>query len=224
MEVFMDISQTKNNLLFRGMTSQQIKDASDALLAREQSFSKGEIILHAGSPTQIMGIVLSGSVTIEIVDFYGNRTVLSHIGRGGFFAETYAMLPGEVMLVDAVANEDCRVLFLNLSRLAAQKVSGSWVPHFTGNLLTISMNKNLTLSKRSLHTTPKSIRARVLSYLNSMCLQKGSQTFDIPFDRQQLADYLNVERTALSKELGRMKKDGLISCRKNRFTLIEPEL
>ena len=84
----------------------------------------------------------------------------------------------------------------------------------------ISMNKNLVLSGRIFNTSPRTIRERVLSYLSSVSLQKRSTEFDIPFDRQQLADYLNVERTALSKELGKMKKDGLISVRKNHFVLI----
>ena len=82
------------------------------------------------------------------------------------------------------------------------------------------MNKNLVLSGRIFNTSPRTIRERVLSYLSSVSLQKRSTEFDIPFDRQQLADYLNVERTALSKELGKMKKDGLISVRKNHFVLI----
>ena len=86
-------------------------------------------------------------------------------------------------------------------------------------MLTISMRKNLMLSGRSFHTSPKTIRGRVMAYLSSMSLQAGSDEFDIPFDRQQLADYLNVERTALSKELGRMQKEELITVRKNHFRL-----
>ena len=89
------------------------------------------------------------------------------------------------------------------------------------NLLTVATRKNLILSGRSFHTAPKTIRGRVLAYLNSVSLQKKNTEFDIPFDRQQLADYLNLERTALSKELGKMQREGLIECRKNHFRLIE---
>ena len=88
------------------------------------------------------------------------------------------------------------------------------------NLLRISAHKNLTLSGRSFHTAPKTIRGRVMSYLNSVSLQKHSRVFDLPFDRQQMADYLNVERSALSKELGKMEREGLIECRKNHFTIL----
>ena len=86
----------------------------------------------------------------------------------------------------------------------------------------ISSRKNLILSGRSFHTAPKTIRGRVMSYLNAMSLQKGTKEFDIPFDRQQLADYLNLERSALSKELGKMQKEGIISTRKSHFKLLTP--
>lgn len=85
------------------------------------------------------------------------------------------------------------------------------------NLLTISAQKNLNLSGRSFHTAPKTIRGRVMSYLNAMILQTGKTEFDIPFDRQQLADYLNTERSALSKELGKMQKEGILSTKKQHF-------
>ena len=92
------------------------------------------------------------------------------------------------------------------------------------NLLTISAHKNLHLSGRSFHTSPKSIRGRVMSYLNSVSIQTGKREFDIPFDRQQLADYLNVERTALSKELGKMQKDGYFTVRKNHFLILKANM
>ena len=89
----------------------------------------------------------------------------------------------------------------------------------TRNLLMISAGKNLHLSNRSFHTAPKMVRVRVMAYLGTVALRKGCNDFDIPFDRQQLADYLNVERTALSKELGKMQADGLIKTKKSHFIL-----
>ncbi len=89
----------------------------------------------------------------------------------------------------------------------------------TRNLMMISAHKNLALSGRSFHTAPKSARGRILSYLNSVSLQKKASEFDIPFNRQQLADYLNLERTNMSKELSRMQREGILSCRKNHFVL-----
>ena len=183
-------------------------------------YEKGETILNAGSATERMGLVLDGSVTIESNDAWGNRTIISHVERDQVFAETYALLENEPMLVDVTASEVSRVLFLRSGRI--QGLTNSlrpWVLKYIANLLTISAHKNLILSGRSFHIAPKTIRGRVMAYLNSVSLQKNSREFDIPFDRQQLADYLNLERSALSKELGKMQRDGLISCRKNHFTI-----
>ncbi|MBR1763858.1 MAG: Crp/Fnr family transcriptional regulator [Ruminococcus sp.] len=215
----MDIKTLKKNALFKGMTEGETDSCLSELRAVQKSYKKDSFILHAGDRTRRMGLVLLGSVTVESNDIWGSCTILSHIGKGQFFAETYALLPDEVMLVDVRANEDCRILFLDISGLS--HYAAEWSSKLTRNLLMISAHKNLALSGRSFHTSPKSARGRILSYLNTVALQKGSNEFDIPFDRQQLANYLNLERTNMSKELGRMKKDGLIECRKNHFRLIK---
>ncbi len=218
----MDIRTLERSVLFRNMSGDEINDALKVLRAEEKTYLKGEVILHAGTTTDRMGLILSGSVTIESNDMWGNRTILSHTDTGQFFAETYALFRDEPLLVDVTANENCRVLFLkslSISDHAGQLPS--WAMKYTSNLLEISARKNLILSGRSFHTAPKTIRGRVMSYLNSVSLQKHGNEFDIPFDRQQLADYLNLERSALSKELGRMQRDGLIRVRKNHFVLKE---
>lgn len=217
----MDRETLKQATLFRAMSQEEIGHALTMLKQEELDFSKGEIILRAGETTERMGLVLQGSVTVESNDLWGNRTILSHVGEGEFFAETYALLPGEVMLVDAVANEDCRILFLRVGGLLdLPHTANGWLPKLVVNLLTISTHKNLTLSGRSFHTSPKSARGRIMAYLNTVSLQKRSKEFDIPFDRQQLADYLNLDRSAMSKELGRMRDDGLIQSRKGHFVLL----
>ena len=202
------------------MNENEIKESLSALRAAEKGYKKGSVIMHAGSVTDRMGLVLEGSVTIESNDIWGNRTILSHVGRGQFFAETYALLKNEAMMVDAVANENCRILFLRTGSLYEQDHADEiWRNKLTSNILAISLQKNLLLSARSFHTSPKTIRGRIMAYLNTVSLKKNSKDFDIPFDRQQLADYLNVERTALSKELSKMRDDGIISFRKNHFAI-----
>ena len=219
----MDVNRVKNTTIFHGMSEKEIADALEGLNAVTKKYKKGTTILHAGSVTKRMGLVLEGGVTIENNDVWGNRTILSHVGKNQFFAETYGLLANEPMLVDVVANEDCRILFLTIGSLHRGSLTPeSWTTKIMRNLLTISTHKNLTLSGRSFHTSPKTIRGRVMAYLNSNAIQKNRTEFDIPFDRQQMADYLNVERTALSKELGKMKAAGLIDYRKQRFTLLAP--
>ena len=217
----MNIEFLKTTMIFRGMDEKELADSLKFLQASEQNFKKGAIILHAGNVTDKMGLVMEGSVTIESDDVWGNKTILSSAERGEFFAESYAVLPGESMLVNVVANEDCRILFLRIGSLKElQNNRERWTIRFVSNLLTISTHKNLMLSSRSFHTAPKTIRERVMAYLNSVSMQKHAHEFNIPFDRQQLADYLNLDRTALSKELSKMKRDGLIDYYKNSFKII----
>ena len=217
----MNIKFLKTTMIFREMDEDEVADSLKFLRANEQNFKKGTTILHAGDVTDKMGLVMKGSVTIESDDVWGNRTILSNVEMGQFFAETYSLLPGEPMLVNVVANEDCRILFLRIDSLKQlQNNMDRWILKFVSNLLIISTHKNLMLSSRSFHTAPKTIRGRVMTYLNSVSMQKHAREFNIPFDRQQLADYLNLERTALSKELGKMKRDGLIDYYKNTFKII----
>lgn len=208
--------------LFRGIGEKELSVAFNNLQVSEMQFKKDESIFRAGSKTDKLGLVTGGSVRIESNDVWGNRTILSHIGPGQFFAETYAILEKEPMLVDAIANENSTILFLHTENLKGPALRGEkWAVKILTNLLMITARKNLALSGRSFHTSPKTIRGKVLAYLNSVALKEGSRRFDIPFDRQQLADYLNVERSALSKELGKMKREGLILVNKNHFELQE---
>ncbi|MBQ8160014.1 MAG: Crp/Fnr family transcriptional regulator [Clostridia bacterium] len=210
----MDAGKLQRMKLFDGMTEGEIQQALRLLEATERRYQKGEVLLMAGSVTDKLGLVLEGSVTIENNDDWGNRTIISHVGPGQVFAESYALTQQE-MLVDVTANEDSRIMFLRTGQ-----GTEAWSVKYTLNLLRLSAQKNLHLSARSFHTAPKTIRGRVMAYLHSVSVHAHSRTFTIPFDRQQLADYLNVERSALSKELGKMQWEGLITVRKSRFTIL----
>ena len=208
-------------ILFRQLSAEEIAQVLTVLQAQEKRFKKGSQILSAGHTTECMGLVLSGSATVQSNDLWGNRMILSHVGAGDYFAGVFAWLRDEIILVDVVANEDCRVLFLNIGLLRSiSQEQHPWAAKLLANLLTIAAQKNLTLTGRVFHTAPKSARARIMAYLNSVSIQKQSREFDIPFDRQQLADYLNLERSVISRELGRMRDEGLIRTRKNHFILL----
>lgn len=171
--------------------------------------------------TDYMGIVLHGSTRIERIDYQGNRSILAHIGEGEIFAESYALLSQAPLMVDVVANSDCQILFLNLKRAeCAEAKAASWYSTLIMNLLKISNRKNLALSSRSFHTFSSHVRGRILSYLQAQAIQHASYSFDIPFNRQQMADYLNVDRSALSNELCKMRDEGLLVFRKNHFELM----
>lgn len=206
--------------VFSGMSEEEIFLCLKRLNSYEKSFQKNELIFQAGTTTTVMGMVLSGSVTIESNDIWGNRIILNHIAANGFFGESYALLANEILPVDVRANDNSHILFLCLDYIRSTQNCDSINAKLISNLLLISTRKNLSLSARIFHTSPKTIRDRLLSYFNSIAIRKKSREFDIPFDRQQLADYLTVERTALSKELGKLKKDGLIDYKKKHFCLM----
>lgn len=214
----------KNSVLFKDMSDHEYSQCLKTLKAAEKTYKKDSLILSAGDTTTKFGLVLDGSVTVESNDIWGNRTILSHVGKGQFFAETYALLEDEVLLVDVRANENCRVRFFTIGSLKnLRQINEPWAIKFICNMLEISARKNLTLSGRSFHISPRTIRERLLSYLNTISLQKHSTEFDIPFDRQQLADYLNVDRSALSNELSKLQNNGVITFRKNHFILLNGE-
>lgn len=186
---------------------------------RKGHFEKNETIFHTGDQVCEVGTVLLGGVNIETNDLWGNRSILSHVPAGQVFAETYALCR-EPMMVDAVASEASEILFLNLKLLLHSAHAGTvWQPRIIQNLLQISAQKNLALSGRIFCTTPKTIRGRLLVYLSAQSAKAKSTAFRIPFDRQGLADYLNLDRSALSKELGKMRDEGILEFHKNRFIL-----
>ena len=136
------------------------------------------------------------------------------------FGEAYAAVPDAPLMVDVVAASDCTVLFLNLRKVLT--VCSHACPHHartSRNMTAIIAQQSLDLARRILHVAPKTIRGKVLAYLSDEAERAGAREFDIPFDRQQLADYLGVDRSALSAELSRMAKAGLLESRRSHFVL-----
>lgn len=215
-----DLAFLAKTILFQDTSQEEIASMLHCLGAIEKQYKKNEIIFHSGDFVSSMGLILSGSVQIENDDLWGNRSVLDHIGKGRVFAETYAFLPKEPLQVTVTAPEKVSVLFLRTDHLL--HTCSNACPHhqkLIENLLKISAQKNLNLSRRIFHTSPKTIRGRLLSYLSFQAASCGKPEFDIPFNRQQLADYLNVDRSALSNELGKMQKEDLLQVTKNHFVL-----
>ena len=208
-----------NSTIFIHIDEKELADMQFGL--RQGSFSKGAIILRSEQTVSELGLVMKGSVNIESLDLAGSKTILSHIEAGQIFAETYAFCH-EPMMVDAIAAEDCEILFVNIKALLNDSNSScSWYVKLLKNLLSISARKNLTLSNRIFCTAPKTIRGRLLTYLANLSAKQKSPTLTLPFNRQQLADYLNLDRSALSKELGKMRDEGLISFSKNVIVLLQ---
>ena len=207
-------------LLFQGMSAKEAEGMLSCLNAYEKKYKKGEIIYHAGERIESMGLVLSGAVNITIDDLWGNSTILGLSSPGQLFAETYACIPGEPLMVNVTAGENSDILFLNATRLMTTcKNACPFHSRLIQNLLQITALKNLALSMRNVHTSSKSIRGRLISYLSEQARRSGSCIFTIPFNRQQLAEYLGVDRSALSNELSKMKQEGILNYKKEHFQL-----
>lgn len=214
----MDLTQTS---LFSGISQADLSNLLSCLAAVERRYSKGAVILAEGEPTQWMGLVLEGRAIISCADVWGKSSILGFAEPGAVFGEAYACVPGEALLISVCAAEETRVLFLNVGKLLT--VCGNACPfhaRLIRNLLTISAGKNLQLSRRIFHTTPKSIRGRLQSYFSECAKKSGSLTFKLPFNRQQLADYLGVDRSAMSSELSKMQRDGLIQVQGGTITML----
>lgn len=202
------------------MPPEKIKNALSCLNSSEKEFKKGGIIYRAGDTVTEIGLVEEGSVNITVNFYCGTSNIFGHIAKGEIFAETYAAIPNKKLICDVVAAENSKILFLDINKLINGTCSSCGCHGIIiHNLLQISAEKNLKLSSRMMHTAPKTVRGRLLSYLTWQAAKNESREFHIPFTRQQLADYLGVDRSVLSTELSKMQRDGLINYRKNDIKL-----
>lgn len=206
--------------LFRGLQEEEIKTLLECLHAFKRNYKKGETILSDGSVTENIGIVLSGMALISCNDIWGNTSVLGNAAPGSVFAEVYACIPGQPLLVTVSAAEETCILFINARRILTTCTNACPVhARLARNLLTVCAYKSLQLSQRILHTSAKSIRGRLMSYFSECAKRSGSNSFLLPYNRQQLADYLNVDRSTMSNELSKMQKEGLLTYKKNHILL-----
>lgn len=190
-----------------------------------KTFKKGEIILREGEKTEYMGIVITGSVVVERADLWGNNTVLGVISPGGIFAETYSILNDEPLMINVYANEKSEILFLRTNEIFKTcEKSCNFHDQLILNLIRIASFKNLNLSRKILHTGPKTIRGKLLSFFSEWVKKENSLSFSILYNRQQLADYLSVDRSAMSNELSKMQKEGILEFKKNKFKIIDKNI
>ena len=200
--------------LFRGVPAEELPALLGRASARTCAFQKGELLLRRGDVTRRLGLVLEGSVHIIREDFWGNRSIVGLAGPGEVFAESYA-LAGEPLEVSVLAAAPGAALFLEADGLTDARL--------TANLLHLLARKNLMLTRKMRHMARRTTRDKLLSYLSAQALAAGSSEFDIPMDRQQLADYLAVDRSAMSAALGKLRDEGVLTFRKNHFRLLGEE-
>ncbi len=206
--------------LFRGMSSAEKEEFLSSANYKIKSYKKGEPIFREGQTSEYMGIVLEGMAVVEHSDVWGNNTVLGSAKGGEVFGEVYAALPQTPLLISVTAAENTKVMLIDISDILNGASGGEgYKIRILTSLLKICAKKSLELSRKILHSGSKTIRGRLMSYF-SECVQKtDGYNFKIAYNRQQLADYLGVDRSAMCSELSKMQKDGIISYHKNSFCI-----
>ncbi len=209
--------------LFRGLSQAEISAVLPCLSARQAQYGRGQYLLHTGETVSSLGIVLSGELELSQEDFWGNRNLLTTIGPGDLFAEAFACAH-QPSPVSAVCRVPGRVLYLRTDAIFSpcEKCCAQHKT-LTQNLISTLARKNILLNEKASFLSQRSTREKLLSYLSAQARRSGSASFTIPFDRQQLADFLSVNRSAMSAELSRMQQEGLLHVQRSRFTLYLPE-
>ena len=210
----------RNSPFFKGLTDQEILSILHCVNATTVFKERDSYIFRAGDATEVMGLVVSGGVLIIQEDLWGHRNILSKCHAGDFFGEPYAASPGAILNISVVADEDCEIIFLNVQRLLIScPTACEHHQKLIRNLVSVLANKILIFNDKITHVGKRTTRDKLLSYLSAESTRHSSLSFDIPFDRQQLADYLCIDRAAMSTEISRLQKEGLLKTNRNHFEL-----
>ena len=206
--------------LFAQISREELTSLLNCLQARVLRFGKGEPVFLEGDPAGFVGLVLEGAVQIVRDDYYGSRSILGHAEPGELFAEAYACADVSLMPVSGYALRDSRVMLLECQKMMTV-CSGACRFHnrLVKNLLQVMAGKNLSLSRKIQFMSQRTTKEKVMAYLLDQAKTQGSAEFTIPHDRQALADFLGVERSAMSAEIGKLKKAGVLDCKGPWFSL-----
>ena len=211
--------------LFENSEENDLVRMLSCLGARVEEFDKQYTVFSEGSRAKYLGIVLSGAVQIVQLDYGGNRTIISEIGEGELFAEAFACAEVESLPVSIVASAYSEVMFIECAHVLYTCSNNCGFHQRLHQRLIYNLMKDLALKTLMIHQRAEIISKRttaekLMAYLVLQSKKAGSRTFTIPFDRQGLADYLEVDRSGLSSEIGKLVKKGIIDCKKNRFTIL----
>ena len=207
--------------LFDRIAKDEISSLLKCLGGERRSYERDEYVIRVGEKVSSLGLVLRGSVNVSSEDFWGRRTIMAKLIPSDLFAEAFACAQVNEMPMDVTSSESSEVLSLDFAKLitTCQDTCG-FHKRLVENMMKVLAYKNVFLMQKVEHVTRRNTREKLLSYLSSQALKSGCSSFDIPFDRQELADYLAVDRSAMSAELARMKNEGLLKFKHNHFELM----
>ena len=216
-----DCFENINSALFKGISPQELKVMLNCLGHHSGSYKKGEIIFREGEELKHIGVVLSGSVDVVKEDRLGNRNSFARIFKGELFGMAFACASDRQSVVSYVTAEDAHVLFLPIERVMHTcDNTCAFHQRLVVNLAGIIADEGRKLVSKLEIVTKRSIREKILAYLSIQQRSGSSEYMEIPLGRTELADYLCVDRSALTRELGKMKKEGVIDYDGNCFKIL----
>lgn len=219
MEKYLEILKTVE--LFKEIHQSDLQLLLHCLKAKIAHYDKNDIVFMAGERISNLGIVLSGQVQIVQEDFYGNKCIINNINTGNLFAESFSYANIEPLPFNIYATIESNILFIDCKALITpcENVC-NFHSKLIFNMLNIVAMKNIALTKKIEFVSKRTTREKLLAYLSAEAQKYQNCNFCIPFNRQELADYLNVDRSAMSSELSRLKDDGILRFKKNRFEFL----
>ena len=207
--------------IFAGVSNDEIRSMLLCLDARLRHYKKGEYVLREGEHLNDIMILADGRLHIQKDDYWGNRSILEQISMGEMFGEAYTASESGPLLNDVVAAENSAVIFFNAKRIITTcPTACRFHTIVVQNLFFSISEKNRKLVRKLSHMSKRSIREKLISYISEEATRQNSSSFTIPFNRQQLADFLFVDRSAMSNELSKMRKEGLLEFERNCFKLL----
>lgn len=208
--------------MFSGIGVEEIESLLSCLSARLCEYGKGEYVIREGEHLSDILVLVEGNLHIQKDDYWGNRSILGHISAGEMFGEAYVAPDSGAVLNDVVATEKSKVIFFNVKRILTTCSSACRFHSLVvQNMFFAISDKNRKLVQKLGHMSKRSTREKLISYLSEEAKRQNSPRFTIPFNRQQLADFLSVDRSAMSNELCKMRDEGLIEFDKSSFVLLE---
>ncbi len=212
----------KNSALFYGLSEEEINKALKYSKMGICGYKKGTYVFNSGDVIKNIGLVVEGTVMVEKEDYYGNRSIIAVVREGDIFGEVYACIKNGQSDVSVSTIKDSKILMVNVEFiLSGERDVDGLSGVIERNLVSILAQKAYILNKKISHITKRTTREKLMSYLSETARDSGSGKFKIPFNRQELADYLCVDRSAMSNELSKMRKEGIIEYNKNYFEITD---
>ena len=207
--------------LFFGVEKDDILPMLECLDGTLRICPKGSIVFAEGDRPTHLGVVLEGEVRITRTDYYGNRSIVAAVKASQVFGETFACAEVQSLPVDIMAAADSILLMIDVRRIISTCCNAcTFHNRIIYNLMKQTAAKNLMFHRKLEITSKRTTRDKLMTYLHITAKEQGSSSFTIPYDRQELADYLEVDRSGLSAEISKLRREGVLTAEKNRFTLL----